>query len=197
LIGSVTKADWVGEENGEAQSLLDLSFDPVGWREGYAPEIWGWTVERESYDKTRFGRFISGGRRVVGRSFRTSTPRGHRFDADDPASFCLVGRRVSKSDYIPGAHGSDGEPDGTSMGVDDNRFALGDPFSFQKEETSDDADFEINALTPAAIANGGTSRVPGFVHFGPFKKSMIVKRTYFLECKRLYCEIQHFLYVTI
>ena len=52
---------------------------------------------------------------------------------------------------------------GAAVSIDDAGFALDDPFALEKTEARDDADVEKDALTSAAIGDGGVGEVRGVV----------------------------------
>lgn len=121
-------------ERSAVLGVVDERFEPVGGREGDGPELWGGAVEGE-------GEFEA----LVGEGF----------DADDAAGFGLVSFGIGEGDDVAGGHGGDGELKGAAVGVDDAGLGVGDPLAFEKMEAGDDADFEEDALTAAAIGDGG------------------------------------------
>ena len=120
----------------------DGGFEPVGGREGDGPEAGGGAVEGDG-------------------DFEAMVAQ--RFDADDATGFGVAGIGIAESDDVAGSHRRDGELNGAAVSIDDSGFALDDPFALEKTEARDDADVEKDALTSAAIGDGGVGEVRGVV----------------------------------
>lgn len=113
--------------------VFDDGFDPVGGWEGDRPELRGGAFEGE-------GNFEAVGWKS--------------FDADDAARFDLIGCGIGEGDILAG-HDGHGKLQSAAVGVDDHGFAVEGGVAVELAELDDDADFEEDAPTAAAIADSG------------------------------------------